>query len=954
MSGIRLSSLSVAHFRGINDSVKFDFSAPLTLVFAPNGTGKTTMCEATEWLLTGQVERLKEGKSFDARVLRSKFTEETDFPVTAADLHIDGQRRFVARLADGAQSPAVFGNDVASATDYRPHELLALLAPAAAANEAHHLTAINLRQRWLKGTRFLGAESLAALVDTDDETIERRTQVFADLLGIRHLLDAERQCEKYATELSTRLRSLTQLIARQSAEADALETALAGEETDGPARTISARSEAKAAVALLASNELRQSQEQANFDDLLEALTAVQRRQSHALDARTRAAQRVEVRWSTRSSLEYAVDEGAVLEARLTQSLADIEQKTSEAAARVAERSSQRDAVSNAARAFAAAKDRLSHLSAVLLAVLLDTGALDGRPQSLAALSERYPQSLWTASAREQYRSDLAALEAALVQAADQIERLRVLDADLAAARSRPVSEEALAVLRSDVAEADARARTAVTILDGTADPVARLQAAARDLLLHDHGIDAAKCPTCSHDWGDAVRLRSAIAATLSVAPEFVEAARAAATVASDAARAARGRLDAALSAQAQVATLEKEHAGLVAADDARHRAIERLGLAEGAAPETVKAARLHLDVADALAELIAARDSLSPTLPGDLLLAPDAQVSDLLHQLDATFSARDRVIQLQLADLAKGIETATQERDQLRASYAATQQALRESREALQRKSSELATLRMACEEAAPGVDWSDTTLTTLKTELAAEAQRLSRAEGHIEAARAAWAAESRHARLKELRQAIQPSLDRKKRMSDRIAAANRARAVFYDAYTTMSRKQVQDLSRVVNPLFARMHANRVFDRINLGEDSDFLHWLADAGGQQLDPGTDFSQGQRQDLALALFLARARSLGGTFFLDEPIIHLDDLNRVGLLDILRATVLENSRALNLVITTSSRALARHLIEKFAGIDLVETPAGKVHPLKVLELDGNGRSGIRLSTIYPLR
>ena len=280
--------------------------------------------------------------------------------------------------------------------------------------------------------------------------------------------------------------------------------------------------------------------------------------------------------------------------------------------------------------------------------------------------------------------------------------------------------------------------------------------------------------------------------------------------------------------------------------------------------------------------------------------------------------------------------------------------QALRESREALQRKSSELATLRMACAEAAPGVDWSDTTLTTLKTELAAEAQRLSRAEGHIEAARAAWAAESRRARLKELRQAIQPSLDRKKRMSDRIAAANRARAVFYDAYTTMSRKQVQDLSRVVNPLFARMHANRVFDRINLGEDSDFLHWLADAGGQQLDPGTDFSQGQRQDLALALFLARARSLGGTFFLDEPIIHLDDLNRVGLLDILRATVLENSRALNLVITTSSRALARHLIEKFAGIDLVETPAGKVHPLKVLELDGNGRSGIRLSTIYPLR
>jgi 2,4-dienoyl-CoA reductase-like NADH-dependent reductase (Old Yellow Enzyme family) len=39
---------------------------------------------------------------------------------------------------------------------------------------------------------------------------------------------------------------------------------------------------------------------------------------------------------------------------------------------------------------------------------------------------------------------------------------------------------------------------------------------------------------------------------------------------------------------------------------------------------------------------------------------------------------------------------------------------------------------------------------------------------------------------------------------------------------------------------------ANRVFDRINLGEGNDFLHWLVEAGDQQLDPGKDFSQGQR------------------------------------------------------------------------------------------------------------
>lgn len=135
------------------------------------------------------------------------------------------------------------------------------------------------------------------------------------------------------------------------------------------------------------------------------------------------------------------------------------------------------------------------------------------------------------------------------------------------------------------------------------------------------------------------------------------------------------------------------------------------------------------------------------------------------------------------------------------------------------------------------------------------------------------------------------------------------------------------------MNPLFARMHANRVFDRIKLGQVENPLRWLADAGSQEMDPGKDFSQGQRQDLALALFLARARSLGGTFFLDEPVTHLDDLNRVGQLDIFRATVLESSRSLNLVITTASKPLARHLIEKFGRVGPVETTGGRVAPLR---------------------
>ena len=108
-----------------------------------------------------------------------------------------------------------------------------------------------------------------------------------------------------------------------------------------------------------------------------------------------------------------------------------------------------------------------------------------------------------------------------------------------------------------------------------------------------------------------------------------------------------------------------------------------------------------------------------------------------------------------------------------------------------------------------------------------------------------------------------------------------------------------------------------------------------------------DLSQGQRQDLALAIYLARARSLGGTFFLDEPLMHLDDLNRVALFDTLRIIVSEKSSSipLRIVMTTSSNSLVRHLREKFS---LIEN-----HPsqtlVQIYKMDGNPRIGLKVES-----
>jgi len=109
---------------------------------------------------------------------------------------------------------------------------------------------------------------------------------------------------------------------------------------------------------------------------------------------------------------------------------------------------------------------------------------------------------------------------------------------------------------------------------------------------------------------------------------------------------------------------------------------------------------------------------------------------------------------------------------------------------------------------------------------------------------------------------------------------------------------------------------------------------------GQFSVSGNKLSQGQRQDLALSLYLARARNTGGSFFLDEPIAHLDDLNRVAMLDIFRL-VATSMPDMNLILTTASDSLARHMAQKFSSIT-------DRHLLNMIHLEGNPRTGVKMT------
>lgn len=948
--GIRISSLSISAFRGINATLDFDLSAPLTLIYAPNGTGKTTMCEAAEWLLTGQVERLKDGKDFNAEILQSAFSEKSAAPHAAASLHIAGKAAFLSRTAKVSQSSAQLGGDAASAKTVKPNDLLARLAPAAAADEAHPLAAISLRQRWLKGTRFLNSEDLAALVDTDEATIERRTQVFADLLGIRHLLDAEKQLLRYADELAVQVRATDKLVDKQDNEIRELETSLA-RGNDEP--RVSARSEAGAANELLGGDGLSDEE---NLDDALETLTVLLERGRHSFTGRLKALREVEAAWSTIPSLEEAIrDRQAAVEAAIT-AVADLEGQGHAAAADVGKRSGELNALQTQSRVLASARDALVLPGETVSAVWRETNPGATALPSIGQLSASIPESRWEQSARDARRADLGALRRLLEGAEREADRLGFLSDELAERRKEMLSEAAFADQRRAVAAAEDKADAARRLFEAAADPLARLQAAASDLLAHDHDLTAVQCPACAHDWGTSERLRAAIEAAAAIVPGVVDSARKSAETAAADAAALRAMLERGVEQNARIAALEGERAALLDASAARQLECDRLGLADDISLTTLDQLLERLRLGDALAQFADAFDALVKlmALHSDERLDSDAELPKLLAEIDRLVGQIEQRFETSRTGLAAAVAEAQSLREARLSEHSAAQKSLAERREELTKSWTSVASLQSLWRSGGGDSEWSEAGLKTGLQTSEARLAELARAEGHIAAARASWEAERQHRRLADLKAKAVPERSRRARMTARIEAARRAGKAYHDSYTQISRDQIQALSRVINPLFARMHANRIFDRIDLGEGGDFLHWLADAGDQQLDPGRDFSQGQRQDLALAVFLARARSLGGTFFLDEPVVHLDDLNRVGLLDILRATVLEGSAALNLVITTSSRGLARHVIEKFARVDPVSTPDGHRLPLKVIELDGNGRIGVKIRDVYPVR
>ena len=53
MYNLQILNVTISRFRGIPGKVTIPLNSGLTVIYAANGTGKSTLCQAVEWLLTG-------------------------------------------------------------------------------------------------------------------------------------------------------------------------------------------------------------------------------------------------------------------------------------------------------------------------------------------------------------------------------------------------------------------------------------------------------------------------------------------------------------------------------------------------------------------------------------------------------------------------------------------------------------------------------------------------------------------------------------------------------------------------------------------------------------------------------------------------------------------------------------------------------------------------------------
>ncbi len=963
----KLRKLQLAAFRGVPMPLResLDFSSPLTIIYAPNGTAKTSIIDAVEWLYTGTVHRLgkhSEGRSKKATPqqlrclsdLASNIQTEVSGDVCLGNEEITLIRRL------NENKPIINSGSTKRISEAA---LLKILAPEGAGENASGRSELTQRRNWLRSARFLTEDTLSILVDSDKKNEKERNEVLAELLGVQELKDEAKKFETYArviqeghispgrvkvpgighwkgelqekeSKLEVLRRQLEQMQADDSQIADnivtdKLEGVLAQlrelglsqfdqdvivEDPQGAIAVFAAKvgeEEQKASEKRVALHAVT-----LHWDDIGETEAALAQHRKQQKEKKKLALKLENKTAKPKDEISRGLalqDSSAAQTEKLLEARSELRRVCNELSASTKE-------CYNLNVGFS--EDMTIHQIESFAEALLSDSTTFDLIETLKELEEEAGSFFNSTSLLEEHRKELLEIE-----------------------KNLPVSD-VVEKMKAEVPHLEERFKKSQTRFNDASGPLEPLRLAVRRFM--ESNQNDTECPACGHNWTKPEALKKALEKSSKSVPSRIHELEEQVLTSEQIFKTEQSKL-------IQIEEGEAEKRKLASQIESRESEVNQYkvkltNLLTDCGVEcspskfldlstSLNQLRNKLSVFEALSEFKQAWKTASGYFPDELLL--DVPVQNLWSKLGKTFD--DKEIHLR-AESEERRQTIDKNKEQLKN----IQNQMKDAEESIKTLSSKIASASKVVEEFSGAWQALDgpsarsvSSLAMLQNQISETESTLTLAKRDINAAKEALSSIEIQQNVSKLESEIEELVQKvkaaDKRRAKAVAAANALRE-YADQHTS---RQIRLLLKVVEPIFWRLQANEVYDRIKGGNEESPLNWKGEFMGKDFDISQYFSRGQRQDFALALFLARARQLGGTFFMDEPIVHLDDLNRVALLDTFRVIATENDNRTNMVVTTASKPLLRHLKEKFAN---VRSNSG-APPLKIYLLSGGPRVGV---------
>lgn len=921
-----IDNLTIQCFRGISDSISLDFSAPLTVLYAPNGTGKTSICDAVEWVLCGSVGRLDKDES-----IRCKLGDSgVETLVEASVLHQDSPF-FIKRVLSGSDAP-LYRKD--NASDYRvtsEQELLRCFVTSLPPNGNSNRAKVD----WVRSTRFLESDSLSLLIDNDKESNDRRKLIFSNLFGVAEYQNNERDLNRILGKLPSekKIKTEKEKINKKISGYEELIKKLIAEQS------APYRDHALSLLNTIAEylNERKNTVQEADAQEYHKLLELKYIQNNQALDEQ-------------KSSLLYVREN--ITSYRDDVSKADmlkncIKVNNEKLTALNNDLTYKKQELEERRKKFNLREELICELSEVISDIKSEKliwkqlyeqyRAPDLEPRSPKTRVDQFIDYIAAGEGRvfslKERNTEVDKCIKLLPAYLNRHGQLNGINIELEALQARQPIRDAQRPLAEQVSEVKAQLDTLQASREKTLGELELLLSSGKRYV-ETHGQDS-ECPLCEYKY--------------------------------DSNQALREKIDMRLS---KLSNKSKEEAVLTLRhDDLSQRLLQENSYLRKIEKLVGQKNHLSREIQETEDRFLLAgitRDELSQTVTlSNRLESIRKQNNNTINEITQSIEPYKRAY-----DSAKKLDEMLIKIRALSSSWLrkfelhhadnitidslgdafSTLESLLEEQSALSKKrhEDEKPLIKKIADDLSKLGNEKNTKLldvSTAKSELALISNSIEDFkrkwatissekdinEFEIEKAAAAISAKARilneikslFAKVSEYFVKIRESEKKeseyglyKKELAEAQEELTEwhnqenARYVIEKEVNLIKEEirrfiaqEISPLSNIINTLYLRAQGNRFINSIEARASKDgLLEWIAelDEEGESFDKMRSLSQGQRQDLALAIFLARARSLGGTFFLDEPLAHLDDLNRVALLDTLRIIVSEKRSANPLV------------------------------------------------------